>query len=286
VDPVELPPGRYEVVLEPAAVADILQNLALFGFNGKAYAERRSFAVLGEDQFDPAITLVDDPLGRAIWACRSTAKVPPPARMSWSTPAEPRPSRSTGVPRRAPAAGPIDRLLRAARGSRVRAFATSLRVDTDGTAPVSEVDGPVADSAAAGLVAKVERALVTDFWYTRVLDPKQLAITGLTRNGVWLIENGEVIRPLTNFRFTQAYRRAGARRRSGRRRPADAAAERLGHGPVDRAGAAPRVLALHRRRVRLNRPGPPARRRVDGGRGARVVGHKRPPLPPLSRTRA
>ncbi|TDC61330.1 TldD/PmbA family protein, partial [Micromonospora sp. KC207] len=62
VAPVELPPGRYEVVLEPAAVADLLHNLALWGFNGKRHAERQSFAEPGAAQFDPAVTLVDDPL--------------------------------------------------------------------------------------------------------------------------------------------------------------------------------------------------------------------------------
>ena len=50
--------------------------------------------------------------------------------------------------------------------------------------------------------------LVSDFWYTRVLDPRTLAITGLTRNGVWLIEDGEVTPPLRNFRFTQSYAQA------------------------------------------------------------------------------
>ena len=62
-DPVELPPGRYEVVFEPAAVADLLQNLSWYGFNGKRYAERQSFAEPGAAQFDRAVTLVDDPLG-------------------------------------------------------------------------------------------------------------------------------------------------------------------------------------------------------------------------------
>ena len=61
--------------------------------------------------------------------------------------------------------------------------------------------------------------LVTDFWYTRVLDPRSLAITGLTRNGMWLIERGEVTTPLRNFRFTQSYAQAlmpGAVRAVGR----------------------------------------------------------------------
>ena len=61
----------------------------------------------------------------------------------------------------------------------------------------------------AALVAGVTRGvLVSDFWYTRMLDPRTLAKTGLTRNGVWLIEDGEVTTPLRNFRFTQSYAQA------------------------------------------------------------------------------
>jgi hypothetical protein len=78
---------------------------------------------------------------------------------------------------------------------------------TDGVA--GEVDGPMADTSVAALVAGVERGiLVSDLWYTRMLDPRTLAITGLTRNGVWLIERGEVTTPLRNFRFTQSYAQA------------------------------------------------------------------------------
>ena len=56
------------------------------------------------------------------------------------------------------------------------------------------------------LVAGVERGvLVTDFWYTRILDPRTQVVTGLTRNGVWLIEDGRVVRPVMNLRFTQSY---------------------------------------------------------------------------------
>jgi predicted Zn-dependent protease len=61
----------------------------------------------------------------------------------------------------------------------------------------------------AALVSAVPRGiLVTDHWYTRVLDPKTLVMTGLTRNGVWLIEDGEITRPVRNFRFTQSYPQA------------------------------------------------------------------------------
>jgi predicted Zn-dependent protease len=47
--------------------------------------------------------------------------------------------------------------------------------------------------------------LVTDFWYTRILDPRTQVVTGLTRNGVWLVEGGRVVRPVTNMRFTQSF---------------------------------------------------------------------------------
>jgi predicted Zn-dependent protease len=71
------------------------------------------------------------------------------------------------------------------------------------------VEGPAADSAVADLVAKVGRGLlVSDLWYTRVLDPRTLVVTGLTRNGVWLIEDGVITRPVQNFRFTQSYPQA------------------------------------------------------------------------------
>jgi predicted Zn-dependent protease len=50
--------------------------------------------------------------------------------------------------------------------------------------------------------------LITDFWYTRCLDQKALIMTGLTRNGVWLVEDGEIKGAVGNMRFTQAYPQA------------------------------------------------------------------------------
>jgi predicted Zn-dependent protease len=70
----------------------------------------------------------------------------------------------------------------------------------------TEVAGPAADSSVADLIVNVGRGLlVTDNWYTRVLDPRTLVVTGLTRNGVWLIEDGQITRPVQNMRFTQSY---------------------------------------------------------------------------------
>ncbi|WP_416902463.1 metallopeptidase TldD-related protein [Micromonospora echinospora] len=206
VDPVELPPGRYEVVFEPAAVADLLSNLAMYGFNGKAYAERKSFAEPGAAQFDRAVSLVDDPLA-----------------------ASGLPVDTEGTPRRAlplvtggtTAAVVHDRRTAAATGATSTGhgslesptfgpFPHTVRLlPAGGSAPTGTVAGPVVDPDTAALVAGVGRGLlVSDLWYTRVLDPKALTVTGLTRDGVWLVEDGVVTRAVRDLRFTQAYPRA------------------------------------------------------------------------------
>jgi predicted Zn-dependent protease len=225
--PVELPPGRYEVVLEPAAVADILQNLALYGFNGKAVAERRSFAEVGAQQFDRAVTLTD--------------YVPDAGDPGLPFDSEGTPKhRLTLVDEGVTHAVVHDRRT----ASEVGAESTghgwpggaswgpspmNLRLGAPAPAGVPSATagapGPIADGTVAALVAGVARGLlVTDFWYTRVLDPKSLVVTGLTRNGVWLIEGGEVTRPVRNFRFTQSYPQA------------------LGPGTVRALGATPTTL--------------------------------------------
>ena len=205
-DPVELPAGRYEVVLEPTAVADIVELLAVAGFNGKAVNERRSFVRVGDDQFDPSITVVDDPLAvglgydkegtarqRLVVVDRGTTVALTHDRRS----ADEAAATSTGhAVDMAFGWGPVARHL--------GVLPSGNNGDVAG-----EVDGPVADSSVGELVAGVGHGvLVSDFWYTRMLDPRTLAITGLTRNGVWLIEDGQVTRPLRNFRFTQSYAQA------------------------------------------------------------------------------
>ena len=56
------------------------------------------------------------------------------------------------------------------------------------------------------MIAGVDRGIyVTAFNYCRVLDPKSLVVTGLTRNGTFLIENGSITEPVTNLRFTQSF---------------------------------------------------------------------------------
>lgn len=204
-NPVELPPGRYEVVLEPTAVADILESMAGVGFNGRFVTEGRSFARLDEAQLDPSITMVDDPL---VLGQRYDGDGTPRSRLTFvdaGTTVALAHDRRTAAEAGAGAVstghatsgrfswGPTARHLRL------------LQTGADGDV-ADEIDGPMADASVAALVAGVERGiLVSDLWYTRLLDPRTMALTGLTRNGVWLIEHGEVTSAVKNFRFTQSY---------------------------------------------------------------------------------
>jgi predicted Zn-dependent protease len=211
-DRVQLPPGRYEVVLEPSAVMDVLQNLAMYGFNGKAYAERTSFVELGAEQFDAAVTLVDDAAGPDSPGLPFDAEGTPKRRLTLV---------AAGTTR----AVAHDRRSAAMAGASSTGHATPM---TGAWGPIARnlrlepapagaaADGPAAggeraavDPAAAPLIGGVARGLlVTDLWYTRVLDPKSLVVTGLTRNGVWLVEDGVVTVPVRDLRFTQSYPQA------------------------------------------------------------------------------
>jgi predicted Zn-dependent protease len=190
-DATDLEPGRYDVVLEPACVADLLAFLVVYGFNGKAVEEGRSFARVGTAQFDPSISLRDD--------------VTDPATIGVPFDIEGTPK----VPRDLVRDGTTAGLLHTRRTAKVAGSESTGSAIEGGAAWGALSANLVLDRASPSdrdLVASVERGLlVTDFWYTRVLDPRTLVVTGLTRNGVWLIEDGRIVRPITNLRFTQSY---------------------------------------------------------------------------------
>jgi predicted Zn-dependent protease len=214
VDPVYLAPGVFEVVLEPEAVGDLLGNFGVHGFNGKAFAERRSFVELGAAQFDPMLSIVDDPLAPGVPSLPYDREGTPKRRLelvragvTCAVTHDRRTAKEVGAESTghgeagSEAWGPIASHLTFS-----RADGSDPADGGDPTQAPTEVDGPAADSDVASLVAGVRRGLlVTDLWYTRVLDPRPLTVTGLTRNGVWLIENGEVTRAVRNLRFTQQY---------------------------------------------------------------------------------
>ncbi len=190
-DPTDLEPGRYEVVIEPSCVANMLGFLLSYGFGGRAVEEERSFVRIGEPQLDPSLTIREDVTHPLMAGVAFDAE---------GTPRQPFDIVRGGVPR----AILHDRRTAAKAGTASTGNAL-LGANPWGVVPASLVLVPGA-TALDDLVRGMARGiLVTDFWYTRVLDPRTLVVTGLTRNGAWLVEEGRVVRPVRNLRFTQSY---------------------------------------------------------------------------------
>ena len=195
-DPVDLDPGRYPVILGPGAVADLFTFLLVHGFNAKAVEEGRSFVRVGEQQFDPSISLRDDVGDQRMIGLGFDVE---------GTPRRPVDLVTDGVTRA------ILHTRRTAKAAGGDAWSTGHAVEGGGPYGALGASCVVGAGALANeaLIAGVERGVyVVDFWYTRILDPKTQVVTGLTRNGVWLIEDGRIARPVRNLRFTQSYAEA------------------------------------------------------------------------------
>ncbi len=193
-DSYDIKPGEYEVVLSPECVGTVGVFLAAYGFNGKSYLEGQSFAELGSQQFDERITLVDD--------------VTDPRAMGVGFDAE-------GTPHR--------RLVLIEKGvteNVVHDRRTAKKAGTESTGnggPGSDVYGPYpsqlfleeGDTTVEEMIGAVDRGLyIATFNYCRALEPKTMAVTGLTRNGTFMIENGEITGAVSGLRFTQSFLKA------------------------------------------------------------------------------
>ena len=190
-EPTDLEPGRYEVILEPSCVADILQFLFVYGFNGRAVEEGRSFVRIGERQFDRAVTLRDD--------------VTHPGQIGIPFDVEGTPKRPLDVVRDGITQAVLHTRRTAAKAGTESTGHAVEGGETWGGLPSNTVLA-AGDRSPEDLLAGVDRGLlVTDLWYTRILDPRTQVVTGLTRNGVWLVEDGRIVRPVRNLRFTQSY---------------------------------------------------------------------------------
>jgi PmbA protein len=192
-NPIALAPGEYTVILEPEAVAGMLQYLAFNTFNALAVQEERSFVrrLRGELAFSPLITLYDDGI---------------------SSDGFPLPFDYEGVPRQR-----VSFIEQGVVRDVVYDTFTARRDNVQSTGhslPAPNLEGPLpanlflapGTSSRDELIASVQRGiLVTRFWYTRVVHPLHVMMTGLTRDGTFLIENGQLSLPVKNLRFTTSY---------------------------------------------------------------------------------
>jgi predicted Zn-dependent protease len=193
-DVVRLPPGEYRVVLEADAVGELLAWLGALAHNGLAFAEGRSALCgrLGERVAAARINLADSPrfsrtLQRSIDA-EGVPKVPLPLIQD-------------GVAHRVV----HDTRSAALCGARSTGHALVPGGSASGPEPTNLVlmGGGAADEAE--LARPVERGIyVTRLWYTNPVREKETLLTGVTRDGTFLIEDGVVTRPIDDMRLTDS----------------------------------------------------------------------------------
>ena len=191
--PRDLPPGRYPVILEEYAVADVMNTLAYLGFGALSVQEGRSFMLdnFGKKIMSDAISIWDD---------------------GFDPTGLPLPFDFEGVPRQR-----VDLLKEGVAEAVVYDSYTAGKEGKASTGhglPAPNTFGPIpghifmapGEASKEEMLASMERGLwVTRFHYTRPVHPKLAIVTGMTRDGTFLVEKGEIAYPIKNLRFTQSY---------------------------------------------------------------------------------
>ena len=185
VNPVAIEPGRYTVVLEPTAAANLIQLIA-GAVNARGADEGRSFFSkagggnkIGEKVVDERVTLVSDPLDPRVPANTVGGDGLPSKRVNWI---------ENGVVKNLA----YDRFWAQRTGKAPNSAGGTLSMGGG-------------DSSVDDMIKSTERGLlVTRFWYIRPVDPRTILFTGLTRDGTFLIENGRVTRPVKNLRYNES----------------------------------------------------------------------------------
>jgi predicted Zn-dependent protease len=182
--------GVYEVVLEEYAVAEMLEFMSYVGFSALALQEGRSFMRLNERITGENVTIWDDGLDPT---------------------GTPQPFDYEGVPKQR-----VDLIRKGVAVGVVYDQQTAARENRQSTGhglPAPNTEGPFATNLfmapgshdKAHLADGIKRGIwVTRFWYVRVVQPKASIITGMTREGTFLIEDGKLTRPVKDLRFTQS----------------------------------------------------------------------------------
>jgi len=178
-------PGKYTVILEPLAASDMLGNM-FRGFDARNADEGRSFMSkkgggtrVGEQLFNEQVTIYSDPMNPELPSSTWNNDGMPLKKTVWV---------EKGVVKNLS----YSRYWAKEKGVPPMPFSRSMIIE-GGTQSLEE------------LIKGTEKGiLVTRFWYIRSVDPQTLLLTGLTRDGTFYIENGEIKYPLKNFRFNES----------------------------------------------------------------------------------
>jgi predicted Zn-dependent protease len=186
-----LAPGVYPVILEPQAVGDMLSFMGRGTFAARSADEGRSpFSIaggktlLGQPVFDPKLNFYSDP---------------------WHPELPGSQSGQDGIP--------AQKLFLVRDGVLENLVYSRFWAQKMGAKPTPGPVNHILESSGkthsvADMIANSDRALLlTRLWYIRMVDPRAQLLTGLTRDGVWLVENGKIKHPVRNFRFNQSVMR-------------------------------------------------------------------------------
>jgi len=186
-EPQELPPGRYTVILEPAAVAGLLSWM-IWMLDAKSFYKGTSpfSGKLGSRIIDRRLSLLNQPAHADLLGNGFTSEGLPVIESGWIE------------------SGVLTQLLHdryTAREHQIDPLRTLESPHFSGERPIgTRVDD---------LIRTTQRGiLVTNFWYIRPVNPSDLTLTGMTRDGTFLIENGEITSAVRNFRFHESPLRA------------------------------------------------------------------------------
>lgn len=183
--PVAIEPGKYTVILEPAAVADLV-SFMLFFFGARGADEGRSFLSKkgggnrkGEKMFGENISIYTDPAYAAGPGAPFAGSGLPSKKMDFI--------RGGVVTNMF-----VDRYWAQKTNQEPTPFPTNVIME-GGSASVDD------------MIASTERGvLVTRIWYIRLVDPQTVLLTGLTRDGTFLVEQGKIKSAIKNFRFNES----------------------------------------------------------------------------------
>jgi predicted Zn-dependent protease len=194
----DLEPGSYPVVLEPYAVGTVLEYLSLAGLSALAVEEGRSFMELGSQVMGSNVRIWDDGLDPSGI----------PSAIDFEGVAKQR----------------VDLVRDGVAVGVVHDSATARRAGIASTGhglPAPNTWGPLAwnlfmaggqASSTESLTEGIERGIwVTRFHYVNIVHPRKAVLTGMTKDGTFLIENGRIGRPIRNLRFTQSIPEAFSR---------------------------------------------------------------------------
>jgi len=180
-----LEPGKYTVILEPAAAAGLISFMMQY-FDARQADEGRSFLSkkgggnkLGEQVYDPRVNITADP-----WDPRAPV-------MPWD---------NEGLPR--------EKMPIVENGKIANLQYSRYWAQKNGKRAVGDPGNLLmagGDKSIGELVRTTEKGiLVTRTWYIRMVDPQTVLLTGLTRDGTFYIENGQIKYPVKNFRFNES----------------------------------------------------------------------------------